>query len=106
MYKSYSVLTLFALLLHAIPSPGQNKFALVDKELNTLKKEKLFNGSVLVAKAGKVIYHKNIGLADIEHNILIDSNTKFEIASITKTFTAILILQLVEKGKINLHSPI
>src|SRR5882724_3785327 len=97
MNKSLTVIVSFVFLFVSLVSFGQKKFILVDKELNALEKERLFNGSVLVAKSGKVIYKRNIGYADIEHKIPIDRNTKFEIASITNTFTAILVLQLVEK---------
>jgi len=97
MQKSLAVFVLYAFLFDSIDSFGQKKFILVDQELNSLKKEHLFNGSLLVAKAGKVIYQNNIGYADIEHKVPIARNTKFEVASITKTFTAILVLQLVEE---------
>jgi len=87
-------------------SYGQSKFVTLDKELIELNKERLFNGSVLVAKNGVIIYQKNVGYADIEHAVPIVTNTKFELASISKTFTAILILQLVESGKINLEAKV
>ena len=90
----------------SICSYGQRKFIAVDNELIKLNKERLFNGSVLVAKNGKVIYQKNVGYADIEHKVAIVTETRFELASISKTFTAILILQLVESGKIKLDAEV
>ena len=65
-----------------------------------------FNGSVLVAHEGKVIYKKGFGLANMEWEIPNQVNTKFKIASITKQFTAMLILQLVAEKKLDLHKPI
>jgi CubicO group peptidase (beta-lactamase class C family) len=85
-------------------SYGQNKFTTVDKELIELNKERLFNGSVLVAKNGKVIYQKNVGYADLEHMVPVGPTTKFELASVSKIFTAVLILRLAEAGKINLET--
>ena len=102
MYKLLTAI-LFLLVFFSTISFGQNKLAWVDKKLIELQKKKLFNGSVLIAKAGKIVYEKNVGYADIEHKVLNNNTTKFEIASITKTFTAILILQLAEQGKINLN---
>jgi len=64
-----------------------------------------FNGSVLVAQEGKVIYKKGFGLANMEWDIPNQVDTKFMIASITKPFTAMLIMQLVE-NKLELHQPI
>lgn len=61
-----------------------------------------FNGTVLVARQGKVIYQRGFGLANREWNIANDLETKFEIGSMTKQFTALLILQFVNEGKIRL----
>lgn len=61
-----------------------------------------FNGSVFVAQNGKVIFSKGFGYADMENKIPNETDTKFRLASITKQFTATLILQLVEQGKIKL----
>jgi len=61
-----------------------------------------FTGAVLVAKNGQVIFQKGYGLANREWNIPNEPNTKFRIGSITKQFTAMLIMQLVEEGNIKL----
>ncbi|HVE57254.1 MAG TPA: serine hydrolase [Pyrinomonadaceae bacterium] len=61
-----------------------------------------FNGSILVAEKGKVIYKKGFGMANMEWSIPNNTDTKFRIGSVTKQFTATLILQLVEEGKIKL----
>ena len=106
MNKLFLTSLLFCLVAASICSYGQRKFTAVDNELIQLNKQRLFNGSVLVAKNGKTIYHKNIGLADIEHRVPIKTSTRFELASISKTFTAILILQLVEGGKIKLDAKV
>ncbi len=51
---------------------------------------------------GKLVYRKGFGYADVELKIPITPKTCFRIASISKTFTAVAIMQLVEQGKINL----
>ncbi|HKS40954.1 MAG TPA: serine hydrolase [Blastocatellia bacterium] len=61
-----------------------------------------FNGSILVAEKGKIIYEKGFGMANMEWAIPNQPDTKFRIGSVTKQFTATLILQLVEEGKIKL----
>lgn len=61
-----------------------------------------FNGAVLVARRGKVLYQGAFGLANREWNVPNDSGTKFEIGSMTKQFTAMLILQMVNEGRIRL----
>jgi CubicO group peptidase (beta-lactamase class C family) len=65
-----------------------------------------FNGAVLVAEAGKVIYKKGVGLANMEEQIPNEASTKFRLASITKQFTAMLIMQLVAEDKLALDSSI
>lgn len=61
-----------------------------------------FGGTVLVMKNDTVLLKRAYGLADYEWNIPNTIDTKFGLASITKHFTAIAILQLVEKGKLSL----
>lgn len=65
-----------------------------------------FNGTVLVAHEGNVIYKKGFGHANMEWEIPNQTNTKFQIASVTKQFTAMLIIQLVAEKKLDLQTPI
>lgn len=62
-----------------------------------------FSGTVLVTKNGSVLLKKSYGLADYEWNIQNTIDTKFQLASVTKQFTAAAILLLVEKGKLSLN---
>ena len=65
-----------------------------------------FNGTVLVAEHGKVIYEKGFGSANMEWDIPNQPDTKFRLGSITKQFTSMLILQLVQQGKLKLDGKI
>ncbi|WP_367390858.1 serine hydrolase [Lewinella sp. LCG006] len=65
-----------------------------------------FNGSVLVAENGEIIYKNGFGQANMEWNIPNKSNTKHRLASITKQFTAMAIVQLVAENKLQLDQPI
>jgi CubicO group peptidase (beta-lactamase class C family) len=65
-------------------------------------KAKDFNGTVLVARGGRLLYVHGFGYANLEWHILNDTRTKFELGSITKQFTALLVLQFVNEGKIRL----
>jgi teichoic acid D-alanine hydrolase len=76
-----------------------------DKLIQFYHKEKNFNGTVLVASNGKIVYINSIGLADRKAGTKLNVNSTFKIASITKTFTAVLVLQLYEQGKIDLKAP-
>ncbi len=66
----------------------------------------LFDGSVLVAQNGQVIFSKGYGFADRENQIPNTPQTKFRIASVTKQFTAMAILLLQEQGKLNVEDDI
>ena len=65
-----------------------------------------FNGAVSVTHQGKVLYKKGFGFANMEWDIPNETDTKFQIASLTKSFTAMLIMQLVNEGKLDLQKPI
>jgi len=85
---------------------GQAKVDKLDKLISVYAEYGKFNGSVLVAEKGKVIYKKGVGLADMEWNVPNQPDTKFRLGSITKQFTSMLIMQLVEQGKLKLDVPI
>jgi len=62
--------------------------------------------SVLIAQKGNIVYKKAFGSANVELNVAIQPDMIFRIGSITKQFTAIGVLQLVEQGKVSLQDSI
>ncbi|HEU0098715.1 MAG TPA: serine hydrolase domain-containing protein [Allosphingosinicella sp.] len=68
--------------------------------------ENRFSGAVLLAQNGRVLFQKAYGLADRERRKPNRLDTQFRFGSMGKMFTAIAIMQLVEKGRIDLDSPI
>jgi len=85
---------------------AQTKVEQLEELLSTYEAYGKFNGSVLVSDQGKVIYKKGFGMANMEWDIPNQPNTKHRLGSITKQFTAMLILQLVSEGKLDLQAPI
>ena len=85
--------------------------AQVDKNISELfnefaKKEK-YTGNLLVADMnGHITYKESVGLADERFKVSHTQTTRFDIASVSKQFTAVLILKLFEKGLIDLNAPI
>lgn len=65
-----------------------------------------FRGAVLVAQRGRVLHAAAYGLADAAAGRANQLDTRFLIGSLTKSFTAIAVLQLVQQGKLDLHRPI
>jgi CubicO group peptidase (beta-lactamase class C family) len=68
--------------------------------MNKTASKKHFSGVVLVAKDGKTIFKKSYGMANIEAGVPNRTDTEFRIASLTKSFTAISILQLENEDKL------
>lgn len=112
------------LIFQACSSPGKKKvrtkkddktdsLALVyhpekrDKEIEAfmqnLHRRHSFNGNVLVAKKGKILYQDALGWADYLHRDSLRINSVFELASVSKPLTATAILMLVEEGKLKLE---
>lgn len=77
-----------------------------DEYINAVVKAGWFNGSVLIAREGKVIVHKSYGMANLELDVPNTTQTKFRLGSITKPFTAMAIMLLQERGKLNLQDSI
>ena len=85
------------------------------QEINRLKLDKLFTalekrneamGSIVISKNGNIVYRKAIGYRYISDDIKIHANleTNYRIWSITKMYTATMILQLVDEGKLSLQT--
>jgi CubicO group peptidase (beta-lactamase class C family) len=61
---------------------------------------------VAVVQHGKLVLTRAYGLADAQHSIPVTTKTPFSIASMTKAFTGVAIMQLVEEGKLDLDAPV
>lgn len=78
----------------------------IDEFMMNLHRKSSFNGNVLVAKDGKIIYEKAIGWADHLRRDSLKINSVFELASVSKPFTSTAIMMLVEDGKIRLDQQV
>jgi CubicO group peptidase (beta-lactamase class C family) len=74
----------------------------LDTFFNKLVSLKAFNGSVIVAKEGEVIYQKAFGIADKERGLPVTDSTAFQLASVSKVITATAVMMLVERGLVKL----
>jgi CubicO group peptidase (beta-lactamase class C family) len=83
---------------------AEDKARAIDALLTRYHELGVFNGTALVAENGKVILKKGFGLADFEWKIPNTPDTKFRLGSITKQFTATLVMQLIEDGKLSLET--
>jgi CubicO group peptidase (beta-lactamase class C family) len=97
--------TLVFLLLVQIAF-GQNRIQKIDSLLNSLYSAETFNGNVLIAEKGEIIYQHSFGNSNEKTKEKLNENSIFELASCSKQFTAMAIMILKEKGKLKLDDPI
>jgi CubicO group peptidase (beta-lactamase class C family) len=103
-----AIVTLVATALFGFvgqPLSAQGLEQKLDEYLTAAQQVYQFSGTALVAKDGKVILAKGYGMADREKAIPNTVDTRFQIGSVTKLFTATGIMQLVAAGKIKLDDP-
>jgi len=80
---------------------GQNiDYAKVDATINNLVAKNKFSGVVLIAEKGKIKYEKANGFIEYVNQTPLKNSTLFELASVSKQFTAMAIMMLHEKGKL------
>jgi CubicO group peptidase (beta-lactamase class C family) len=80
--------------------------ARADRFIQYFANSRLFHGTVLVAQDGKPLFRKAYGVANADWRILNGPDTKYRIGSMTKQFTAALVMQLVEQGRLSLDDSI
>ncbi|MGD0581372.1 MAG: serine hydrolase domain-containing protein [Bacteroidales bacterium] len=68
-----------------------------------LRRWEIAGASIAVARDGKLVFAKGLGLADKEHNIPVEPYNKFRIASVSKLITAVAIMKLQEEGKLSVN---
>ncbi|SHL72448.1 CubicO group peptidase, beta-lactamase class C family [Chitinophaga jiangningensis] len=95
---------LAALLLNTLSTYAQLPVAAT--YIDSITDKSHFNGTILLESNFSPIYRKSFGLANMAFNIPNTPDTKYKIASITKAFTAVLVLQLYERGLIQLDTSI
>ncbi len=102
--KKNNFLALATLLLFACNSKNENNktAAQLDEYLTAQSTHYRFNGNVLVAENGKIVFQKSYGYADFDTKRMLNDSSVFELASVSKQFTATAILLLKDKGKLNL----
>ena len=107
MNKSIKLIAVcFIATLSTFSVVAQDKAKQIDQLLSKYNEYGQFNGSALVSENGKVIFKKGYGSANMEWNIPNQPDTKFRLGSISKQFTAFLLVKLAEDGKLKLDVPI
>ncbi|MCD9616867.1 serine hydrolase domain-containing protein [Chryseobacterium gleum] len=90
-----------------VPFSGQNhKKEVLEYLAKEMKKEKIPGLQIAVVKNRKILFSESLGIANVEFSAPVTNNTIFSINSIAKIFTAVAIMQLVEKNNLEIEKPI
>lgn len=81
--------------------PNAQKLATLDSSLTLLYQRGMLNGTFLVAKEGKVVYKKVFGTVAAHSTQPLTTESSFNLASVSKQFTSMMIMMLKEQGKLN-----
>lgn len=101
------LVTLFMTFVLCLPQPGGAQLSRIDTLVEQFMKEEGVVGSaVAVMKADKILHAKGYGYADLEREVKASETTVFRIASLSKQFTAMAVMMLVEQGKLKLEDDI
>ncbi len=100
------VLCVGAAIAFAAEQPSDSTMQRIQNFAQELVKQDLFSGNILIAEQENIIYQRSFGYADWEKKTPLSADTKFNIGSLTKDFTQVVILQLVQEGKLALTDPV
>jgi CubicO group peptidase (beta-lactamase class C family) len=112
LIRSNRFFMLWALCLLAVPfTAGQTPTAIdvvtkVDEYMNAAAKFDKFSGTILIARNGMPLVTRGYGMANYELKVPNTPKTVFQIGSVSKQFTAMAIMQLQERGKLNVNDSI
>lgn len=97
---------LFIVFLLIAQASSAQLYLKFDSLFQSFHKKGLFDGTALIADSSGIVFHESFGTANHDYGIPNDTTTVFRLGSLEKQFTAMLILQLVEKGKLSLSGKI
>lgn len=104
-YRSFEVAKkILEKTLNATSSQKNKNRKKLNAFFNTIASINKGMGSISFFQDSEEIYHKTIGFSNVKNQIKSNKRTKYRIGSITKTFTATIIIQLVDEGKLSLET--
>src|SRR5690606_9402594 len=98
--------TFFTILFTLFHSQAQFNQSKLNEFFDALEQNDKLNGAVALSQNGNIIYERSVGCADVENNLKINNQTLFRIGSISKTYTATLIMMAVEENEISIDQNI
>lgn len=100
------VLLLSALLLHILSAAQSDNKHAIDSLFTHLDGSGKVMGAISIFKDGTEVYERAVGFADVENGVPITNSTIFRVGSVSKIFTSVIIMQMVDEGKLSLNTPL
>lgn len=98
---------LYLMMMLSISSYAQNFDRKTDSLIQSeFREQNGLGGAFLVSHKGKAVYKKAFGMANLELNVKLNTNSVFQIGSMTKQFTAVAIILLEEQGKLKVSDEV
>mgnify|MGYP004701688677 CR=1 FL=1 len=91
-------------LLKKMAGLSEEELGFFDARINEIANSRQFNGQILIARNGNILFNRTFGYSDFRNAIPVTHNTQFQLASITKTFTATAVLLLHQQGILHIDS--
>jgi CubicO group peptidase (beta-lactamase class C family) len=101
-----TLIIIACIMIAAVATHAQNNLQRIDSLVGELYKNNELSGNILVASNGQITYKHSFGYADVAGTVLNNDSSAFQLASVSKTFTAVAILQLKEKGRLKLDDAV
>lgn len=106
LMKALALIITFSLMAATSLKAQEVNKALLDSLFDRIEHNHKGMNSIALSIGGKEVYTRSIGFADVEQKIRATSATTYHIGSISKMFTAVLIMQLIEQDKLSLNTPL
>ncbi|HYR09947.1 MAG TPA: serine hydrolase domain-containing protein [Longimicrobium sp.] len=105
MTRALLIIPMMLSVVHPRPASAQPA-APLDSLIGAYVREHDFSGTILVQRGGQGLYRRSFGVAERAFGTPADDSTRYRIASITKLFTSVLVLQLHQEGRLDVNATI
>lgn len=100
------ILLLSALFLHILTAAQSVNTAAIDSLFTHLNGSGKVMGAISIYKNGSEVFERAVGMADVEKGVPLTTTSVFRVGSVSKIFTSVIVMQMVDEGKLALNTPL